>query len=100
MTLTKEVIEQRLQETEVRFNAAKIAKDQAEAQLEDKSNECLRIQGEFRALKQLAEQITIVDPLVNVPEEVFDPSVDYGPPKPGVKVKDEPKQEATNGRAK
>lgn len=94
MTVTKEAIEQRLQETEVRFNAAKIAKDQAEAELEDRNNECLRLQGEFRALKQLAEQLASPD------SNPWADSFDATGPKPEVRVKGEPKQEASNGAAK
>lgn len=53
MQLNVEMLEQRLQDAEARFNAAKVRTNQAEAELETANNECLRIQGEFRALKDL-----------------------------------------------
>lgn len=56
MILTPEILQERLHDAEVRFNAAKIAKDQAEVDLETKDNECLRIQGEFRAIKSLIDE--------------------------------------------
>lgn len=53
MALSKEDIQLCLQETESRFNAAKIRKDQAQAALEEAEIECHRVQGEYRVWQKL-----------------------------------------------
>jgi hypothetical protein len=70
--LTKETLQERLNDVEARFNTAKVRKEQAEVALEDASNECLRIQGEYRAVNELVE-------------------LSATSPKPSVEVKDEGK---------
>lgn len=67
MVLTKELAQQRLVDTETRFNAAKVHRDQVQAQLEDAENECMRLQGEYRAATWFKDQAEL-----NTPETAED----------------------------
>jgi hypothetical protein len=65
-----DVLKQRRAETEARFNAAKVKKEQFEAQAEEANNECLRLQGEHRAVTELINQAkTVMLPDVGVADE-------------------------------
>lgn len=56
MELTKETLQERLKDVEARFNSAKVRKEQAEATLEEAENECLRLQGEYRAVQRIVDE--------------------------------------------
>lgn len=56
MEITKENLQELLKDVEARFNAAKVRKEQAEATLETEENECMRLQGEYRAIQELVNQ--------------------------------------------
>lgn len=69
MELTKETLQERLNDVEARFNAAKAKKEQASVSLEEAENECLRIQGEYRAIQALLELPEVIEPSVTVKNE-------------------------------
>ncbi len=61
MPLTEETLRERLTDAETRFNAAKVKKDQAEASVQEAENECLRLQGEYRAIQALVDYESIAE---------------------------------------
>lgn len=61
MPLTEENIRQRLVEVERRFNDAKVRHDQLEAQAQAAEEEKIKIQGEYRALQALLDDLTKED---------------------------------------
>lgn len=74
MPLTEGSLRERLAEAETRFNAAKVKKDQAEASVQEADNECLRVQGEYRAIQALLDY-EVNSQVQNATSETPEPSV-------------------------
>ncbi len=86
VTITNESLQQRLKDTEARFNEAKAMDYNLSAQRDAANEECLRIQGDYRTIQQMIM-------------ETMQAEATKAEAEPSVAVANEGK-EATSGRSK